>query len=228
MDAARVAMLRELLDGTEWIDSTAAFARSLRRSTTTPGGLLLVGTPDEEPWHFAAHLDDEARYAGVPEISPTLVRWSPPADAPPHLSVGLERIAATRRGESLLVVAPDGAPDSLLERVDDARRIGATIFALDGGDKELEGLAHEQLVVPRSGIVVPDVTDVKAWTNARPDAKELAFGLDTPEMSFDAVEHLVSLAVAESPSASAAQRRGVRDRLARAIDRISGPASDAY
>ena len=225
MDAARVALLRQLLDGTEWVDRTQQFARSLRRSTKTPGGLLLVGTPEEEPWHFAAHLDDEARYAGVPEMSPTLVRWAPPAGAPPHLAIGLERLEAAKRGESLLVVAPDVAPETLLERVDDARRIGATIFALDGGNKELEGLAHEALVVPTTGLIVPDVTGVNQWTTTQSSSVQ---GLDTPEMSFDAVEHLVSLAAGENAENASSRRGGLRDRLARAIERISGPASDAY
>src|SRR6478736_5645906 len=211
MDAALVALLRQVLDGTDWVERTQTFARSLRRSTKTPGGLLLVGTPQEEPWHFAAHLDDEARYAGVPEMSPTLVRWAPPAGAPPHLAIGLERLEAARRGESLLVVAPDVAPDTLLERVDDARRIGATIFALDGGNKELEGLAHDALVVPKTGLIVPDVTGVNTWSTTTSTPFD---GLDTPEMSFDAVEHLVSLAAGESADDGGSRRNGLRDRLA--------------
>ena len=36
----------------------------------------------------------------------------------------------------------------LLERVSDARRVGATILALDAGDPELDALAHETLTVP--------------------------------------------------------------------------------
>ena len=225
MDAARVAMLRQLLDGTDWVDRTQSFARSLRRSTRTPGGLLLVGTPQEEPWHFAAHLDDEARYSGVPELSPTLVRWAPPPGAPPHLSIGLERIEAARRGESLLVIAPDVAPASLLERVDDARRIGATIFTVDGGDKELGGLAHDALVVPSRGLIVPGDTRETGATGVTTVPDTSLLGLDTPEMSFDAVEHLISLAAGETAHDGPTQRRGLRDRLARAIDAISGPVA---
>jgi len=222
MDAARVALLRQVLDGTDWVERTQSFARSLRRSTRTPGGLLLVGTPEEEPWHFAAHLDDESRYAGVPEMSPTLVRWSPPPGAPPHLAIGLERLEAAARGESLLVVAPDVAPDALLERVDDARRIGATIFALDGGDKQLQGLAHDSLVVPSSGLIVP--RDTRA-TDVTMSPSTSLYGLDTPEMSFDTVEHLVSLAAGETAGDAPVGRRGLRDRLAALIDAVSGPAS---
>lgn len=147
MDARQVAALRALLAPTGWLERTAAFARALRVSTRTPGGLLVVGTPDEEPWHLAAHLDEESRLSGIPELLPTLVRWSPPSDAPPHLRVSLSRLEEARRGESLLVVSPEATPDPLLERVHDARRSGATILALDQGDPQLEDVAHEALVV---------------------------------------------------------------------------------
>ena len=60
MDSERARALRDLLGGSDWVQRTREFAVTLRRSTT-PGGLLLVGTPDEEPWHLAAHLDDESR-----------------------------------------------------------------------------------------------------------------------------------------------------------------------
>lgn len=40
--------------------------------------------------------------------------------------------------------APE-APIPLLERVDDARRSGATVLALDQGDRELEMLAHDAI-----------------------------------------------------------------------------------
>jgi hypothetical protein len=76
VDADQVATLRALLSPTGWIERTETFARMLR-STRSPGGLLLVGTPAEEPWHLAAHLDEESRYSGILELAPTLVRWSP-------------------------------------------------------------------------------------------------------------------------------------------------------
>jgi len=66
MDSERARALRDLLGGSDWVQRTREFAVTLRRSTT-PGGLLLVGTPDEEPWHLAAHLDDESRYSGTAE-----------------------------------------------------------------------------------------------------------------------------------------------------------------
>ena len=145
-----MATLRELLASTGWIERTRAFARGLRKATRTPGGLLLVGTPDDEPWHLAAHLDEESRLAAIPELTPTLVRWRVPSHGPAHLRVGLERLEAAQRGETLFVVAEDSAPVPLLERVNDARRVGATILALDGGDPELDALAHEALAVPES------------------------------------------------------------------------------
>lgn len=192
MDAARVAVLREILASTGWIERTEQFGRSLRRSTHDPGGLLLVGTPEEEPWHIAAHLSDEARWSDLPEISPTLVRWAPHGDAPPHLRFDLGRIEAARRGETVFVVTPQPTPPPLLERLFDARRVGATVFALDGGDSELETLANEAIAVDP----------------------------DDAAVSFDAVQHLVSAAAGEPPPRT---RPGLRDRLARLLDSVSGP-----
>ncbi len=147
MNADQVEALSALLGASGWLEQTQEFAHALRVSARTPGGLLLIGTPDDEPWHLTAHLGDESRLAGIPELLPTLVRWSPPPDAPGHLRVGLARLEAARRGETLLVVSAAAAPTPLLERVDDARRTGATILALDHDDPELERLAHESLIV---------------------------------------------------------------------------------
>jgi hypothetical protein len=192
VDADQVATLRALLAGSPWLEQARAFGRALRRSPRSAGGLLVVGTPTYEPWHVTAHLDDEARLAGIPELAPTLVRWAPPAGAPPHLSVGLARLEAAQRGETLFVVAEDSAPVPLLERVNDARRVGATILALDEGDPELDALAHEALAVPES-------------------------------LSFDAGQHLVSAAAGERDAARTAGARGLRARLARLLDTVSGP-----
>ncbi len=188
-------MLREVLAATGWLGRTREFGRALRGSARTPGGLLLVGTPAADPWHLAAHLDDESRLNSLPGLAPVLVRWSPPPDAPAHLRVGLERLEAARRGETLFVVAEDEAPVPLLERVDDARRTGATILALDGGDRELGGLAHESLTVPP----------------------------DQALLSFDGAQHLVSAAAAEP---AAGRRPGLRHRLARLLETVSGPVVD--
>lgn len=200
MDASRVAVLRELLGSTGWVERTRSFARVMRRSTTTPGGLLLVGTPQVEPWHLAAHLDDESRYTGIAELAPTLVRWDAPPDAPPHLSFTLARLEEAKRGETVFVVAEDAAPERLLDRVSDARKHGATVLSLDGGDAELQGLAHESLTIVQNDLVVP-------------------------ELSFDTIQHLVSVAAGE---VDASARKGFRDRLARALDVVSGPRETGW
>jgi hypothetical protein len=208
MDAARVHVLRELLATTGWVERSRDFARSLRRPGLPAGGLLLVGTPQEEPWHLAAHLDDEARFSGRAQLSPTLVRWAPPSDAPPHLRVTLDRLAAVGRGETLFVVAPVAAPARLLEHVADARRVGATILSIDDGDPELDDLAHDRLVVPK--LEQPD----------DPTTGLAVGGLDTTTVDMDTVQHLVSLAAGEDGGGHGT----LRDRLARLLERISGPA----
>jgi hypothetical protein len=170
MDADQVRELRILLEPSGWLEQTRSFARAVRGARPRAAGeLLLVGTPDEEPWHLAAHLDQESRLSGIPGLTPTLVRWSPPPGAPAHLAVGLERLEEARRGETLFVVSPDAAPAPLLERVHDARKVGATILALDAGDPELDDMAHEHLAV------APGVAP----------------------FSFDAAQHLVSAAAGE-------------------------------
>ncbi len=200
MDADQVATLRTLLASTGWLERVRVFGRALRTSTRTAGGLLVVGTPSSEPWHLTAHLDEESRLAGIPELMPTLVRWSPPADAPPHLRVGLARLEAARRGETLFVVSQETAPVPLLERVNDARHVGATILALDSGDSELDALAHESLAVEQL-------------------------------VTFDGAQHLVSAAAGDRDggrsraAAGTRGKRGLRDRLARLLDAVSGPTA---
>src|SRR5260370_34568756 len=111
MDADQVTALRILLGPTGWLEQTRSFARALRGPVPrAPGGLLLVGTPDEEPWHLAAHLDQESRLARIPGLAPTLVRWSPPPAAPPHLRVGFARLDTARRGEPPSLGTPQAAP----------------------------------------------------------------------------------------------------------------------
>jgi hypothetical protein len=193
MDAVRVALLREVLAGTEWPAATRRFAGALRGSVVSHGGgLLLVGTPRYEPWHLAAHLVDEAAWSGTPELAPTLVRHAARPGDPAHLAVGLGRIEAAGRGETLLVVAPDEHA-GLLERVHGARRAGATVLAL-GSDGELETMAHEYLPV-REGA----------------------------ELDLDSVQHLVSAAAGENAGPLPRGRRGFRDRLSRLAEHLTAP-----
>ncbi|WP_152617749.1 hypothetical protein [Phaeacidiphilus oryzae] len=185
MDGSRVTLLRELLAGTGWVESTAEFAGGLHAAVTRrsarPGGLLLVGGEAEEPWHLAAHLTDEAGWCGVPELAPTLVRHRVPDGAPGHLAVPLRRLEEARRNETVFVVGGGGLGEGVLQRVSDARRTGATVLALEDGDPELRALAHEALAAP---------------------------GGDDP-VTLDVLQHLVSSA------AGTARRGGARALLRR-------------
>ncbi|MFF5160066.1 hypothetical protein ACFY3N_28245 [Streptomyces sp. NPDC000348] len=199
MDAVRVALLREVLAGTEWLGATRHFAGTLRGSVVSHrGGLLLVGTPEYEPWHLAAHLADEAAWSGTPELTPTLVRHGARSSDPAHLAVGLGRLEAARRGETLLVVAPGEAAGEtaapLLERVCDARRAGATVLSLGPGEGELPAMAHEVLPVP-----------------------------DGSELDLDTVQHLVSAAAGENVLPARRGPRRFRDRLSRLADLLTAP-----
>ncbi|WP_280665993.1 MULTISPECIES: hypothetical protein [unclassified Kitasatospora] len=178
MDAMRVSALTEQLTGqladqpagTGLLAATRAFAGALRGSVSrrSARGLLLVGTPRHEPWHLAAHLQDEAAWSGVPLLAPTLLQHQVTPGAPAHLRHDLHRLAEARRGETVLVVTPVAAGAGLLERLHGARRAGATVLALEAGDRELAGLAHESLTV------------------------------DSPdEPGFDLVQHLVSTAAGQ-------------------------------
>ena len=172
MDRSEARILRELLEfgrGRAWLAEADDFAAALRAAPRREGALLLVGGEEAEPWHMAAHLSDEARMAGLGQLSPTLVQRAPRVDAPAHLAAGLDRISAAERGEAVLIVCADD-PDSLvLERVDDARRHGARILTLGQRTPLADGLAHETLRVP-----------------------------DIPEApSFDGAQHLVSSAAVE-------------------------------
>ncbi|MFC9754998.1 hypothetical protein [Streptomyces sp. NPDC056921] len=195
MDAVRVALLREVLAGTEWPAATRRFAGALRSSVVPHGGgLLLVGTAAYEPWHLAAHLVDESTWSGLPELAPTLVRHRVEPGGPAHLAVGLGRIEAAGRGETLLLVAPERPDAGLLERVHDARRAGATVLSLSDGDPEVRGLAHETLAVT---------------------------GAD--DVDLDTVQHLVSAAAGENSAPAPRGRRGFRDRLSRLADQLTAP-----
>ena len=74
-----------------------------------------------------------------------------------------------------------------------ARRVGATILALDEGDPELDALAHEALAVPES----------------------LSFDAGQHLVSAAAGER--------DPGTGATRRRSLRERLANLLDTVSGP-----
>ena len=133
-----------------------------------PAGCSWSARPKTSPGTSPRTWTTKAGFAGLPELAPTLVRWNPPPGAPPHLSVSLARLGDAGRGDSLVVVSPQAAPDRLLERVYDARKGGATILALDRGDRRLADVAHEALTVAPSA-----------------------------PLTFDAVQHLVSAAAGE-------------------------------
>lgn len=223
MEDERVRVLRELLASSDWVRRTRDFARAIRGAGHEAGGLLVVGTPADEPWHLTAHLADEARHAGVEELAPTLVRHRVPPGAPPHLAVDLARLEAARRGQTVFVVAPSEAGEGLLERVHTARRGGAVVLALEGGDRELRGLAHEALTIgPAEG----KLSGPAAVPWAGPAGALRPDGIVVPpdlRIAFDTAAHLVSVAAGE-PLPSASGRRAFRDRLARVIDAVSGPA----
>ncbi len=215
--------LRALLAPTGWLERTRAFAQGLRKSTRSPGGLLLVGTPDDEPWHLTAHLDEESRLSQIPELTPTLVRWQVPEGAPAHLRVGLERLEAARRGETLFVVSPTSAPVPLLERVNDARHTGATIFALNQGDPELDALAHERLAI-RSGLDAVSFGAAQHLISSAVGDLDLPDGYNPGEFGVASVDGRARTAGMAGSQRNRAGVRGLRERVARLLDAVSGPS----
>lgn len=124
----------------------------------------------------------------------------PAGRRPAHLLHDLRRLTGAGRGDTVLVVVPEAAGAPLLERVQDARRRGATVLALDGGAPAGAGaaggpggpgglgeLAHERLAVGTAA-----------------------------EGPFDLAQHLVSVAAGQRT-----HRRSVRDRLARLAERLT-------
>ena len=201
LDTAR--HLRTMLSNSEWLARTRVFATSLRSAGHSPGGLLIVGTPDHEPWHFAAHLDDAARLSGQPHLAPTLVRHHVPAGAAPHLAVDLSRLHHAARGQTVLVAAPITPPHDLLNRLEDARHAGAVILTIDAGDPDLHAIAHETLTIAETTLA----------------ETETSTGRASSHVNFDTVEHLVSLTASESTTAATTRGLGRIERLNRILER---------
>lgn len=192
MDLSQAQLLRDVLEGTGLLEETDEFANALRHSTRTPSGLLIAGTANDEPWHLTAHLDDEARHSGNQLMRPTLLRWNVHPGDPAHLAVGMERLVDTRRGESVLVVAETAAATDLtplLERVADARKRGAAVFALQDSESELSDVASETMTLD-----------------------DFPTGL----LTFDNSQHLLSLAVGRAELTEG--KPGLRARLGRLLD----------
>ena len=119
-------------------------------------------------------------------------------------------------------MSPSTAPVPLLERVDDARRTGATIFALGQGDPELSALAHESMAI-RPGV------DAVSFGGAQHLISSSVGEIGAAER-FERGEFGVASADARVPQPGTAgyQRyrpgvRGLRDRVARLLDVVSGP-----
>lgn len=233
MNGDEVAALRELLAPTGWLDQAWYFGRTLRHRARIPDRLLVVGSPAEEPWHMTAHLADESRLAGLPGLAPTLVRWAPPPGAPPHLSVGIERIEAAGPQETLLVVTATAAPEALLSRLDDARKTGSTIFALDSEDPELDGIAHETLAIePATAPVTFDAAQHLVTVAAGETRRRAASGPGWPDSGRPGGGWPGDGWPGDGSSAPgvpgqarrdrAGQRTGLRSRLAQLLDAVSG------
>lgn len=122
------------------------FAGILGQPRSVPGQVYVVGNADFEPWHFTAHLAENALRSGRTDLSPTLLRWSIPEGAPRHLSVGVDSLVRLSRRDTVLVVDPAiGDASGLLERISDSRDRGARIMAVHRDRPELESLSHEVL-----------------------------------------------------------------------------------
>ncbi|MFF2659279.1 hypothetical protein ACFVUH_18160 [Kitasatospora sp. NPDC058032] len=223
MDAVRVSALREQLAGTGWLEAVGGFAGELRRAVSRRGadGLLLVGTEAYEPWHLAAHLQDEAAWSAVPRLAPTLLRHRVPAQAPAHLAHGLRRLTEAGRGATVLVVAPAAAGEVLLERVHDARRHGATVLALDGtGPGGPAGFGESGGLGESGGPGEPAGLGELAGLAHR----RLAVGT-AEEEPFDLAQHLVSAAAGQRP----ARRSAALERLAALAGRLTaGPTINRW
>ena len=195
MNIDAVLQTRGLLANSGWLSRIRDFATSLRAAGHSPGGLLLVGTPEHEPWHFAAHLDDAARFSAQPHLAPTLVRHHIPPGAAPHLAVNLNRIQTAARGETVLLVAPTPTSDDLLNRIADARRAGAVILTIAGGNQDLADIAHDTLILNQADTLTPAPA---------PEA--------SLDLIVDATEHLVSLSTRDATLPSIGGRARLRRR----------------
>jgi hypothetical protein len=147
---------------------TRAFSRALGGQSAGRSEILVMGTPEFEPWHFVAHLSEEATRFGRPDLAPTLLRWWVPPNAPRHLSRSVDSVRAVTAAQTVLVIDPGfGENAAMLERVADAKHRGSRILTLHRGDDELVELSHETLSVDAKRPVTDfDLTQhvVTDWT----------------------------------------------------------------
>jgi hypothetical protein len=123
------------------------FASALGDRQDRSTDLFVVGLPQFEPWHFCAHLGEQAARYGRVDLVPTLLRWMVPPGAPSHLSVTVDTLASASRNQTVLVINPLGEAPELLERVAEAKHRGARIMTLHRGYPDLIDLSHETLLV---------------------------------------------------------------------------------
>jgi hypothetical protein len=125
------------------------FAQAVGRRSEHPADLLIVGAPEFEPWHFTAHLAEQASRFGRPDLIPTLLRWHIPDGAPAHLAVPVDSLLTVSQHQTVLAIDPSGGDPGLLDRIDHAHHRGARILSLHRGSPELVDLSHETLSVDR-------------------------------------------------------------------------------
>jgi hypothetical protein len=123
------------------------FASALGNRQDRSADLLVVGVPQFEPWHFCAHLGEQAARYGRRDLVPTLLRWTVPPGVPSHLAVTVDALMSASRNQTVLVINPFGEAPDLLERVADAKHHGARIMSLHRGHTDLIDLSHETLLV---------------------------------------------------------------------------------
>ena len=126
---------------------TLHFAHVLGGRRYTSDRLMVIGTPEFEPWHFVAHLAEEAKRDRRADLIPTLVRWEVPKGSPAHLSVSVDELTQLTRNQTLLVVSSCSHSPQLLERITDAKKHGTRIMAIHRDDEDLADLSHEMLSV---------------------------------------------------------------------------------
>ena len=137
MDASGAATRRWAKALGELGKEARLFARTLGDRQDRSTDLFVVGIPRFEPWHFCAHLGEQAARYGRADLVPTLLRWSGPPGAQSHLAVSVDTLASASRNQTVLVIHPFGDAPKLWERVADARHHGARVMTLHRGHPDL-------------------------------------------------------------------------------------------